>query len=67
MKALFLLKRNTPLYEKVQSYHKWKYSGKRYLACISVMSNGNLKGLSVGEDNDHFFEWFSPKIVNSLK
>ncbi len=63
MKVLYLLKINTPLYEKVKSYHNWKYFGKRYLACISVMSNGNLKGLSVGEDNDYFFEWFSPKML----
>lgn len=64
MKTLFLLKRNTPLAQKGIIYHNWKYSGKRWISFIAVMSNGVLKVQSTGGKGDHFPEWVSPRTIH---
>jgi len=64
MKTLFLLKRNTPLAQKVITYHNWKYSGKRWVSFIAMMPNGVLKVQSTGGKGDHFHEWISPRTMN---
>ena len=61
-----IIKSQTYLMGKVQTYLRWKYSDKRYVACATVHSNGMIKALTVNtiDSEDYFHEWVSPYIMN---
>ena len=61
-----IIKSQTYLIKKVQSYLRWKHSGKRYVACATVMPNGMIKVLTVNtiDSGDYYHEWVSPYIMN---
>jgi len=49
----FLVKKDTPLAEKVMKYIDWKYKGTRYVCCIAVV-NCAIKVVTCCNKKDHY-------------